>query len=87
MKNIEETVKTILAEQLGCDADELKADTKLRADLGCDSLDEVEIVMALEDELQTEISDEEAEKVLNGADADSTVGALIEFASGKVRQT
>lgn len=87
MKNIEETVKTILATQLGLEVGELTREAKLRDDLGCDSLDEVEIVMALEEELHTEISDEEAEKLLNGPGADVTVGALIDFASLRVRPT
>jgi acyl carrier protein len=85
-KDIELTVKQVLATQLGLEASELTTDAKLRDDLGCDSLDEVEIVMALEDELQLEIPDEEAEKLLNGAGADVTVGALVEFARNKAQQ-
>ena len=63
MSNIEERVKKIVAEQLGVKEDDVKADASFVEDLGADSLDTVELVMALEEEFETEIPDEEAEKI------------------------
>lgn len=63
MSNIEERVKKIVAEQLGVKEEEIKADSSFIEDLGADSLDTVELVMALEEEFDTEIPDEEAEKI------------------------
>ncbi len=61
--SIEDRVKKIVAEQLGVKAEDVKADASFVEDLGADSLDTVELVMALEEEFETEIPDEEAEKI------------------------
>ena len=63
MSNIEDRVKNIVAEQLGVKEEEVKAEASFVDDLGADSLDTVELVMALEEEFETEIPDEEAEKI------------------------
>ncbi|MGD8809342.1 MAG: acyl carrier protein [Gammaproteobacteria bacterium] len=63
MSSIEEQVRGIIAEQLGAKADEIKDDASFVDDLGADSLDTVELVMALEEEFETEIPDEDAEKI------------------------
>lgn len=63
MSNIEERVKKIIVEQLGVDEAEVKNEASFVDDLGADSLDTVELVMALEEEFETEIPDEEAEKI------------------------
>lgn len=63
MSSIEERVKKIVCEQLGVKEDEVKATASFVDDLGTDSLDTVELVMALEEEFETEIPDEEAEKI------------------------
>ena len=63
MSNIEERVKKIVVEQLGVKEDEVTNAASFVDDLGADSLDTVELVMALEEEFETEIPDEEAEKI------------------------
>lgn len=63
MASVEERVKHIIVEQLGVDEDEVKPDASFVDDLGADSLDVVELVMALEEEFGLEISDEDAEKL------------------------
>ncbi|AHB04566.1 MULTISPECIES: acyl carrier protein [Pandoraea] len=63
MANFEERVKKIVAEQLGVAEADVKNDSNFVTDLGADSLDTVELVMALEEEFETEIPDEEAEKI------------------------
>ena len=63
MSSVEDQVRGIIAEQLGLKADEIKNDASFVDDLGADSLDTVELVMALEEEFETEIPDEEAEKI------------------------
>jgi acyl carrier protein len=63
MENIEQRVKKIVAEQLGVNEAEIKNESSFVDDLGADSLDTVELVMALEEEFETEIPDEEAEKI------------------------
>ncbi|AFZ82594.1 acyl carrier protein [Candidatus Kinetoplastidibacterium crithidiae] len=63
MDSIEQRVKKIVAEQLGVNDSDIKDDSSFVEDLGADSLDMVELVMALEDEFETEIPDEEAEKI------------------------
>ena len=63
MSNIEDRVKKIVAEQLCVKEEEVKAEASFVDDLGADSLDTVELVMALEEEFETEIPDEEAEKI------------------------
>ena len=63
--SVEEKVKHIIVEQLGVDEDEVKSEASFVDDLGADSLDLVELVMALEEEFGLEISDEDAEKIGN----------------------
>ena len=63
MSSVEERVKKIVVEQLGVKEDEVKEDASFVDDLGADSLDTVELVMALEEEFETEIPDDEAEKI------------------------
>jgi acyl carrier protein len=63
MSDIEQRVKKIVAEQLGTDLANVKNESSFIDDLGADSLDTVELVMALEEEFDTEIPDEEAEKI------------------------
>ena len=63
MSSIEERVKKIVVEQLGVEEDQVTADASFVDDLGADSLDTVELVMALEEEFDCEIPDEEAEKI------------------------
>ncbi|MEW6544520.1 MAG: acyl carrier protein [Nitrospirota bacterium] len=74
---IEERVKKIIAEQLGVEEDEVTPEAKFVDDLGADSLDTVELVMALEEEFDIEIPDEDAEKIL-------TVGRAIDYIKEKV---
>lgn len=62
-------VKEVVIEQLDCDAAEVKEDSKFIEDLGADSLDVVELVMALEEKFDIEIPDEDAEGILTVADA------------------
>ena len=63
MDNIVERVKKIVAEQLGVNEADIKNESSFVDDLGADSLDTVELVMALEEEFECEIPDEEAEKI------------------------
>ena len=70
--SIVDRVKKIVAEQLGVKADEVTNTASFVDDLGADSLDTVELVMALEEEFETEIPDEEAEKI-------TTVQAAIDY--------
>jgi len=72
MSTIEERVKKIIVEQLGVKQEEVVNAASFVDDLGADSLDTVELVMALEEEFDTEIPDEEAEKI-------TTVQAAIDF--------
>ena len=65
----EERVKSIIVEQLGVDADEVTPDASFVEDLGADSLDQVELIMAFEEEFGVEISDDEAEKIRRVKDA------------------
>ena len=67
--NLEARVKSIIAEQLGIDEKEIRLDSKFIDDLGADSLDIVELVMAMEEEFQMEIPDEEAENIRTVQDA------------------
>ena len=76
MSSIEERVKNIIVTQLGVKADEIKNESKFIDDLGADSLDTVELVMALEEEFETEIPDEDAEKI-------TTVQQAIDFVKSK----
>lgn len=72
MASIEERVKEIVVEQLGVEAEEVTEEASFINDLGADSLDTVELVMALEEEFDQEIPDEEAEKL-------DTVGKAIDY--------
>ena len=72
MSNIEERVKKIIIEQLGVKEEDVKNAASFVDDLGADSLDTVELVMALEEEFDTEIPEEEAEKI-------TTVQAAIDY--------
>jgi acyl carrier protein len=71
-KTIEQQVKEIIVEQLGVNADQVTSDAKFIEDLGADSLDTVELVMALEEKFQLDVPDEEAEKL-------QTVGEVIKY--------
>ena len=72
MENIEQRVRKIVAEQLGVNEADVKNESSFVNDLGADSLDTVELVMALEEEFETEIPDDEAEKI-------ATVQQAIDF--------
>jgi len=65
----EEKVKKIIVEQLGVEAEEVTPEAKFIEDLGADSLDTVELIMALEEEFGVEIPDEDAEKIVTVKDA------------------
>jgi acyl carrier protein len=67
--SVEQKVKSIIAEQLGVGEDESKQESSFIEDLGADSLDIVELVMAMEEEFEVEIPDEEAEHIKTVADA------------------
>lgn len=69
MSNIEEKVKKIIEEKLSVNADQITNDAKFAEDLKADSLDTVELVMALEDEFSLDIPDEEADKIKTVQDA------------------
>jgi len=69
MKQLEEKVKDIIVEELGVERDKLKAEASFMEDLGADSLDTVELVMAFEKEFDIDIPDEEAEKLRTVGDA------------------
>ena len=69
MAGVAEKVKSIIVEQLGVDEEEVTIDASFVEDLGADSLDTVELVMAFEEEFGVEIPDEEAEKIRTVGDA------------------
>jgi acyl carrier protein len=69
MAGVQEKVKSIIVEQLGVDEEEVTLDASFTEDLGADSLDIVELVMAFEEEFGIEIPDEEAEKISNVREA------------------
>ena len=71
--SVPEKVNSIIVEQLGVDADELKPEASFTDDLGADSLDIVELVMAFEEEFGIEIPDEDAEKIGRVQDAVSYI--------------
>lgn len=79
MDNIEQRVKKIVAEQLGVNEADIKNDSSFVDDLGADSLDTVELVMALEEEFECEIPDEEAEKI-------TTVQQAIDYVNNNVKK-
>ena len=67
--SVEDRVKNIIVEQLGVDAEEVTPDASFVEDLGADSLDTVELIMAFEEEFGVEITDDEAEKIRKVRDA------------------
>jgi acyl carrier protein len=73
MSNVPEKVKGIIVEQLGVDQDQVTEDASFVDDLGADSLDQVELVMALEEEFGIEIPDEDAEKITRVREAVSYI--------------
>ncbi|RKY40003.1 MAG: acyl carrier protein [Candidatus Omnitrophota bacterium] len=79
VESIEERVKDVIGEQLGLGKEELRDDASFINDLGADSLDTVELVMALEEEFGIEIPDSDAEKM-------STVGDVINYIKEKVKE-
>jgi acyl carrier protein len=78
MDNIEQRVKKIVAEQLGVNEADIKNESSFVDDLGADSLDTVELVMALEEEFECEIPDEAAEKI-------TTVQQAIDYVTNNVK--
>ena len=74
---LDERVAEIIVEQLGVSQDEVVAEASFIDDLGADSLDIVELVMAMEEEFNVEIPDEDAEKI-------QTIGAAIAYLKGKI---
>lgn len=76
MSEIEARVKDIVVEQLGVNADEVTTDASFIDDLGADSLDTVELVMALEEEFECEIPDDEAEKITTVKEAVSYIESV-----------
>lgn len=75
---VDEKVKDIIAEQLGVKKEEIKPESSFVDDLGADSLDTVEVVMALEEEFGIEIPDEDAEKI-------TTVGEAVKYIDEKIK--
>jgi acyl carrier protein len=75
-KSIEDRVKDIIVDQLGVNADQVTTEAKFVEDLGADSLDTVELVMAFEEEFEIEVPDEEAEKL-------QSVGDVITYITGQ----
>lgn len=73
---LEERVKEIIVEQLGVNADQVTPEASFIDDLGADSLDTVELIMAFEEEFGAEIPDEDAEKL-------TSVGKVLEYLKGK----
>jgi acyl carrier protein len=78
MSSVEERVKKIVVEQLGVKEEEVTNEASFVDDLGADSLDTVELVMALEEEFKTEIPDEEAENITTVNQAVSFINANLE---------
>ena len=79
MSTVEQQVKAIVAEQLGVKLEQVTNDASFVDDLGADSLDTVELVMALEEEFETEIPDEDAEKI-------TTVQQAINYVSAHLKK-
>lgn len=79
MSTVAERVRKIIVEQLGIKEEELKNDASFVDDLGTDSLDTVELVMALEEEFETEIPDEKAEKI-------TTIQDVIDYIEANLKK-
>ena len=79
MAAVADKVKSIIVEQLGVDEEEVTPEASFVDDLGADSLDTVELVMALEEEFETEIPDEEAEKI-------TTVQQAIDYVNSHLKK-
>ena len=77
--SVADRVKKIIVEQLGVDAAEVKPEAHFVNDLGADSLDTVELVMALEEEFDMEIPDDQAEKI-------QTVGQAVDYINGHAKK-
>ncbi|HSX19665.1 MAG TPA: acyl carrier protein [Gammaproteobacteria bacterium] len=75
--SVEDRVKKIIAEQLSVGEDKVVPEASFVGDLGADSLDTVELVMALEDQFETEIPDEDAQKILTVKDAIDYVNSRV----------
>jgi len=80
MSTIEARVKKIVVEQLGVKEEEITKDASFVDDLGADSLDTVELVMALEEEFETEIPDEDAEKI-------TTIQQAIDYINAHIKES
>ena len=74
---VEEKIKKIIAEQLGVEEEDITPDSSFVEDLGADSLDTVELVMAIEEEFDIEIPDEDAEKITTVGDASQYIKNLV----------
>ena len=81
MSSVEERVRKIVVEQLGVKEEEVSLESSFVDDLGADSLDTVELVMALEEEFETEIPDEDAEKIKTVRDAVSYIDEHVKSAN------
>jgi acyl carrier protein len=79
METVEQRVKKIVAEQLGVNEADVKSESTFVDDLGADSLDTVELVMALEEEFECEIPDDEAEKI-------TSVQQAVDYISSHLKQ-
>ena len=79
MENIEQRVKKIVAEQLGVNEADIKNESNFVDDLGADSLDTVELVMALEEEFECEIPDEDEEKI-------TTVQQAVDYVNANIKK-
>jgi len=79
VENVEERVKNIIVEQLGVDPAEVTPQAQFVNDLGADSLDTVELIMALEEEFDMEIPDEQAEKI-------QTVGQALDYIKANLKK-
>lgn len=77
--SVDEKVKDIISEQLGVKKEEIKLESSFIDDLGADSLDTVEVVMALEEEFGIEIPDEDAEKI-------TTVAEAVKYIENKINK-
>lgn len=78
-KELFEKVKEIIIEQLGIEENKITMESKFRDDLEADSLDQVELIMAFEDEFGDEISDEDAQQI-------KTVGQAVEYVFGRMQE-